>query len=550
MSAYDYPAASLLRQYTPANAPSAASTEGSIIYSGIPYVSGKQSSGSFPLGFTRAIPNLFCGYKALLLGDSHLQRGIGSITTSGVAGTVVSDGTTVTFTTASTHYLDAGMRVTLFANSISSSITDLRDGLVVEVTSAVDTTHFTIDAAQPTFTFTSGDWSQISGVGYLINLHHHTTDFGIYTWINAYLTQPFITVAAYCAGGATADRYLSKVENILKGQANIDYWLISLGFNDLASDVTADNVLTKVISLVDTCLAMGSRPIILIPPPLNSNAGSYTTARSYQFSRYRHLVSNYIAKNSHIIGVDLFGITVDSQSSTANYKTGYDDPTSHLHVNINKCAVVGKAIAAELDKHLPSQFDYFPVARTDAVNVAGAVSANRISNPMMSGGGAGSLPTDWLNSGGSATVTTTGAMTNISGYGWSCRQEISGTAGQDALFRQSYTRAAGSNWYIGGMEIEVVTGPVNLRALQLELLNQGTTYYTSAYFGRDSNQSGAAIELTAGDVLRIVTQPTLDTGKTANTQQLRLHPILSGVGSADIRIGRAFVYPVANPYET
>lgn len=486
------------------------------------------------------------GFKSILIGDSHLARGIGTGGTAGTAGTVVSDGTIVTFTTTATHYLAPGNRCTIMASNTGASA-GLHDGLVVEVLSVSDTTHFTIAAQQSNFYFSAGDWSVISGGGWVINRHHHSQDYGFFPWFNAYLGSPFITVGAYCLGGTASTRWTAIVDNIKKGQ-QIDYGFICIGYNDLSGSSTADTVFANTLTLANAVSAAGGIPVIFVPPPFNNDVVGYSTAKGVEFGRLHRLLIDLGRVDRSIVVLDLFGTCVDGQSATGNYKTGYDDPTSHAHVNINYCGVVGKALATQMLPYLPPIPDIFPMSRLDDYS-SGATAKNRIPNGLMAGGGVGTLPTNWLNSGSTTAVTTTGNHSQISGYGWGCQQAIVASAGsQDLNFRNSYSRLSGTNWYIAGLEIEVLAAPSKLQSMAVNLLNSGTGYDIRAIWGSHSSQSGADIQLTIGDKLRIITPPMIDVSGAAGTQQLQFRPFWSAAGSGDFAIGRAFVYTVDSPY--
>lgn len=483
--------------------------------------------------------NVWQGYRCLLLGDSHLHRSFSPVNLSAM----VSDGETVSCTTSATHYLEVGNRITLYCNSTGAS-QGIYDGITVTISGAVDKTHFTFDAKQPTFKFNAKTWTSVPTGGWSYNDVKRIQDYGFWGWLNIALGCPFVCVGAYCLGGTTSSRWIPILDNLTYGQ-EVDYVFVSTGYNDMAAGATAAATLANIQTIITAIKATGATPIIITPPPFNSNASGYTVQRSVEFANLRHALLDLGVRDSGTIIVDLYGATVDSGSSTANYKSGYADTSSYGHVHIDKCWTVGKALAVDLAKRIPLVISDFPNSQTWDYGV-NAVGNNRIKNPLMQGGGAGSLPTNWSRS-QTATVTVTGNHTPTDGIGKSCRLEVAATSGQEFQLYQTYSPVDGS-WYEGGMQLECITTPVNLQAIQLSLLNSGTDYESRSSMVFYSAQASANIEMTAGDILRIKTPPMLFSGRSLSTQQLQLRAWFSGVGTADFGISRAFVQSIDNPY--
>ena len=162
-------------------------------------------------------------------------------------------------------------------------------------------------------------------------------------------------------GGRRTSVMLSQFDAELGG-VDFDVLLIKGGTNDIGASVPTATIISNLQGIVDKCVALGKKAIVILPPPMNSQIQASSALRDAMYLYFR---------DKGVTCIDPFATCINT--ATGGFKSGYDNDGTHPSVIGD--GVAGQALTTMLLENLNIDKSLSPKSNIKAGGL--------FSNPLM-----------------------------------------------------------------------------------------------------------------------------------------------------------------------
>jgi lysophospholipase L1-like esterase len=299
-------------------------------------------------------------------------------------------------------------------------------------------------------------------------------------WANALSGRRMVIMGQYGVAGDTTTQMLARLPAALARKTA--FLIIWGGVNDIGAGTTETVPFANIVTMANSALAQGTRPIIM----LDTGSGAFTTAQTGYINDYNQRILQYAAGTAGVIVVDPREVVLaHTNTGSTAYKAGFSQ--DGLHSNLLGYYWTGVAFAQLIQQLMPP-LPQQPTLQTDS---RGFGSSALLVNSMftnttggtLGAGASGTAPPNGFTvfTGGptgatvavsiaAATVTdiTGAAQGNELVLAATCTSAATPAAPQTISIQQGLTNAdftGGVTQAVAGAEISVTAGATGLAGI-------------------------------------------------------------------------------------